>query len=128
VLAVGIKRHDGTPVYGVSSELDGVAAGPQSANMSFRFSIRYPELALLPGTYTIALHAMDPEAIRLFDTVERTMVVTGRSREVGLVQLPHQLAYAVTTVVVPVYDAAAATAACLADVARSIAAEAPQCS
>ena len=56
---------------------------------AFRFSIRYPDLALLPGTYAVALHAMDPEAIRLFDTVERTFIVTGRSREVGLVRLPH---------------------------------------
>ncbi len=89
VLAVGIKRHDGTPVYGVSSELDGVAP-IRVSDQSYRFSIRYPELSLLPGTYTVALHAMDPEAIRLFDTVERTIVVTGRSREVGLVRLPHQ--------------------------------------
>lgn len=89
VLAVGIKRHDGTPVYGVSSELDGIAP-IRVGETSYRFSIRYPELALLPGTYTVALHAMDPEAIRLFDTVERTIVVTGRSREVGLVRLPHQ--------------------------------------
>lgn len=89
VLAVGLKRHDGTPVYGVSSELDGIAP-IRTGERSFRFSIRYPGLALLPGTYAVALHAMDPEAIRLFDTVERSFIVTGRSREVGLVQLPHQ--------------------------------------
>ena len=89
VLVVGIKRHDGTPVYGVSSELDGVAP-IRVGDQSYRFSIRYPELSLLPGTYVVALQAMDPEAIRLFDAVERTIVVTGRSREVGLVRLPHQ--------------------------------------
>lgn len=89
VFAVGLKRHDGTPVYGVSNELDGVAAIAVSEHV-FRFSICYPDLPLLPGTYTIALHAMDPEAIRLFDTVERSLVVTGRTREVGLVQLSHR--------------------------------------
>ena len=89
VFAVGIKRQDGTPVYGISSELDAIEPLRQSEH-DFRFSIRYPDLALLPGTYTVALHAMDPEAIRLFDTVERSLVVTGRSREVGLVQLPHR--------------------------------------
>ncbi|MBK6726168.1 MAG: ABC transporter ATP-binding protein [Xanthomonadales bacterium] len=89
VFAVGLKRHDGTPVYGVSSELDGIQPVAVSEHV-FRFSICYPELALLPGTYTIALHAMDPEAIRLFDTVERSLVVTGRTREVGLVQLSHR--------------------------------------
>ena len=88
VLAVGLKRHDGTPVYGVSSELEGVTP-IRIGERTFRFSIRYPDLALLPGTYVVALHAMDPEAIRLFDTVERTIVVTGRSREVGLVRLSH---------------------------------------
>jgi lipopolysaccharide transport system ATP-binding protein len=89
VLAVGLKRNDGTPVYGVSSELDGIA--PMAVGKEhYRFSVRFPALALLPGTYSIALHAMDPEAIRLFDTVERSLVVTGRSREVGMVQLPHR--------------------------------------
>ena len=89
VFAVGLKRHDGTPVYGVSNELDGIAPIAVSEHV-FRFSICYPDLPLLPGTYTIALHAMDPEAIRLFDTVERSLVVTGRTREVGLVQLSHR--------------------------------------
>jgi lipopolysaccharide transport system ATP-binding protein len=89
VLAVGIKRNDGTPVYGVSSELDAVAPLKLGENR-YRFAVRYPDLALLPGTYVIALHAMDPEGIRLFDTVERSVVITGRSREVGLVQLPHR--------------------------------------
>ena len=89
VLAVGLKRHDGTPVYGVSSELDGITPVRLGEN-SFRFGIRYADLALLPGTYTVAVHAMDPEAIRLFDTVERSLVVTGRSRELGMVHLPHR--------------------------------------
>lgn len=89
VLAVGIKRHDGTPVYGTSSELDGIAP-IRLGERQFRFSIRFPELSLLPGTYIVALHAMDPEAIRLFDTVERSFVVTGRSREVGLIRLRHE--------------------------------------
>ncbi len=89
VLAVGLKRHDGTPVYGVSSELDGIQPVRLSEN-SYRYAIRYPDLPLLPGTYTVAVHAMDPEAIRLFDTMERSLVITGRSREGGLVHLTHR--------------------------------------
>lgn len=89
VLAIGLKRNDGTPVFGVSSELDHVQP-IKITEQTYRFAIIYPELALLPGTYVIALHAMDPEAIRLFDTVERTLIVTGRSREVGMVHLPHR--------------------------------------
>lgn len=89
VLAIGLKRNDGTPVFGVSSELDNVQP-IKITEQTYRFAIVYPELALLPGTYIVALHAMDPEAIRLFDTVERTLIVTGRSREVGMVHLPHR--------------------------------------
>jgi lipopolysaccharide transport system ATP-binding protein len=33
---------------------------------------------------------MDPEAMRLFDTVERAFTVRGRAREFGLVRLPHR--------------------------------------
>jgi lipopolysaccharide transport system ATP-binding protein len=35
-------------------------------------------------------HAMDPEGVRLFDHVERPLVVSGDSRELGLVRLPHR--------------------------------------
>ena len=89
VLAVGLKRQDGTPVYGISSELDNVQP-VQVDQQHFRFGVRYPDLALLPGNYTVALHAMDPEAIRLFDTVERSIMITGRSREIGMIHLPHR--------------------------------------
>jgi lipopolysaccharide transport system ATP-binding protein len=33
---------------------------------------------------------MDPEGVRLFDTVERGLVVRGASREFGLVRLAHR--------------------------------------
>ena len=33
---------------------------------------------------------MDPEGVRLFDHVERPFVVTGDSRELGLVRLAHR--------------------------------------
>jgi lipopolysaccharide transport system ATP-binding protein len=33
---------------------------------------------------------MDPEGVRLFDHVERPIVVGGDSRELGLVRLPHR--------------------------------------
>ena len=37
-----------------------------------------------------ALPALDPEAVRLFDHVERSFVVTGETREFGLVHLLHR--------------------------------------
>ena len=36
------------------------------------------------------LHALDPEGVRLFDNVERSLVVTGSSRELGIVRLRHR--------------------------------------
>jgi lipopolysaccharide transport system ATP-binding protein len=33
---------------------------------------------------------MDPEGVRLFDHVERTLVVTGESREMGFVRIAHR--------------------------------------
>jgi len=38
----------------------------------------------------VRVHALDPEAVRLFDHVEREFVVTGETREFGFVQLQHR--------------------------------------
>ena len=88
-LAVGIVRADGTAVYGVSSDMDGHAP-PRSGPGEYRGEIEFPELSLLPGSYTIRVHPMDSEGVRLFDTVERSLVVRGASREFGLVRLAHR--------------------------------------
>ncbi|HRQ64838.1 MAG TPA: ABC transporter ATP-binding protein [Xanthomonadaceae bacterium] len=89
VLAVGLVRADGTPVYGVTSDMDG--APPQRlAPRHFSFRLRFPDLSLLPGSYSLRVHPMDPEGIRLFETEERGITVRGESREFGMVRLPHQ--------------------------------------
>ena len=88
-LAVGIVRADGTAVYGVSSDMDGHAprrAGPGE----YVGELEFPALPLLPGSYTVRVHSMDSEGVRLFDTVERSLVVRGASREFGLVRLAHR--------------------------------------
>ena len=51
---------------------------------------RCPRLALLPGKYFVRAFAADPEGLRVFDTREVPLVVTGESREMGFVRLPHQ--------------------------------------
>jgi lipopolysaccharide transport system ATP-binding protein len=56
----------------------------------YRGEIEFPALTLLPGSYAIRVHSMDPEGVRLFDTVERGLVVRGASREFGLVRLAHR--------------------------------------
>lgn len=89
VLALGLVRVDGTPVYGVSSEMDGARAkrlGPGR----YGYRVDFGPLDLLPGGYALRVHPLDPEGVRLFDTVERAITVHGESRELGLVRLPHR--------------------------------------
>ncbi|MEO8671486.1 MAG: polysaccharide ABC transporter ATP-binding protein [Tahibacter sp.] len=88
VIHIGIVRGDGSPVYGISSDMDHVQPS-MCDNGDFRIELRLPELALLPAAYTIRVHPLDPEGLRLFDTVERSISVQGRTREVGLVRLAH---------------------------------------
>jgi lipopolysaccharide transport system ATP-binding protein len=89
VALVGVIRADGTPVYGVASDFDGNA--PQQLDDShFRFRIRFEGLPLLPGSYSIRGHAMDPAGMRLCDTAEIRFIVTGESREMGMVRLAHR--------------------------------------
>lgn len=88
-MVVGIVRKDGMPIYGVSSEMDGHVL-TQSGENEFRFEIEYPDIALLPGEYTVKGHAMDPEGYRLFDELSGDIVVSGESRELGTYRMPHR--------------------------------------
>ncbi len=85
---IGLVREDGTPIYGTGSEFDGVTL-TQTAPQIYALTFTYDAPPLLPGGYLVRLHAMDPEGMRLFDTVERTFVVVGQTREMGVVRLPH---------------------------------------
>jgi lipopolysaccharide transport system ATP-binding protein len=88
VVLVGIVRADGTPVYGVGTDMDGVRPA-QVAPDRYAFTLTLPGLALLPGKYYVRGFAADPEGMRIFDTCEVPLVVTGESREMGFVRLPH---------------------------------------
>ena len=89
VVLVGIVRADGTPVYGVASDMEHVSPRRVTPNRH-AFSLTFPDLALLPGRYVVRAHALDPEGVRLFDHVEHTIDVTGATRELGFVRLPHR--------------------------------------
>lgn len=89
VLLNGWMRADGTPVYGVSSEMDGVPAQPLGEGR-FRFRLCFDALPLLPGSYRLRASALDTEGLRLFDTLDREVSVTGQAREYGLARLPHR--------------------------------------
>ncbi|KAB2901823.1 MAG: ABC transporter ATP-binding protein [Dokdonella sp.] len=89
VLMVGIVRADGTPVYGVGSDMDGYR--PRAlGNGEFAAEIVFDRPLLLPGSYSVRVHPLDPEGVRLFDTWERSITVRGASRELGIVHLPHR--------------------------------------
>ena len=89
VALVGVMRADGTPVYGVASDYDGIE--PETLDSErYRYVIRFEDMPLLPGTYSVRGHAMDPEGLRLFDTAEIRFTVSGNSREMGIIRLPHR--------------------------------------
>ena len=88
VVLVGLVRADGTPIYGVATDMDGVAP-VRIAAQQFAFSLTFPQLPLLPGKYIVRAHALDPEGVRLFDNVEQPFIVEGATRELGLVRIGH---------------------------------------
>lgn len=89
VALVGLVRGDGTPVYGVASDHDEFPPEP-CGDGKFGIALEFPELNLLPGAYVVRAHAMDPEGLRIHDTVETEFTVRGKSRALGLVYLPHR--------------------------------------
>ncbi len=89
VALFGVMRADGTPVYGVASDYDQVEP-EQLDDKHYRFRICFEGLPLLPGSYSIRGHAMDPQGIRLCDTAELRFSVSGASRELGMIRLPHR--------------------------------------
>ena len=89
VCAVGVVRADGTPIFGTTSEVDGVR-GVMVAADTYAFSVTFRDLPLQPGHYLLRAHAMDPEGMRLFDHHETPFVVAGTTRELGFAHLPHE--------------------------------------
>jgi len=88
VALIGLVRADGTPIYGVASDHDNVVPKRQPDGR-FAVRIRFPSLPLLPGGYVFRAHAMDPEGLRVHDTVEQEFTVRGKSRALGLIDLTH---------------------------------------
>ena len=88
VVLLGLVRADGTPVYGVATDMDGVAPVRIGPNR-FAFALTFPSLPLLPGKYLVRAHALDPEGVRLFDNVEVPLLIEGATRELGLVRIDH---------------------------------------
>jgi lipopolysaccharide transport system ATP-binding protein len=86
---VGVVRADGTPVYGVVSDNE-KAAPVKLSEHNYRFRLRLKNIALLPGSYNLSAHSMDPEGIRVFDSQQTAFTITGSTKEVGYIRLPHE--------------------------------------
>lgn len=86
---VGVVRADGTPVYGVASDHENIT--PYKMNdCLYRFRYRLNNIELLPGSYNMRGHSMDPEGLRVFDSHEFAFTVSGNTKELGYIRLPHQ--------------------------------------
>ncbi len=84
VVALGLKDRHNTAIYGLTSEMEGIK--PQQVDKQrFAFCLELDVSRLTPGRYQVTGHAMDPEALRLFDTAIREFTV---SQVVGSHQPP----------------------------------------
>jgi len=86
---VGVVRADGTPVYGIVSDNEHIAP-TRLSECNFRFRFRFNKINLLPGSYNLRGHSMDPEGVRVFDSREVIFTITGKTKEVGYVRLQHE--------------------------------------
>lgn len=89
VACVGVVRADGTPVYGVVSDNESISPRKLSDH-HYRYRLRFNENALLPGSYYLNGHAMDPEGVRVFDNSQIAFTIKGNTKEVGFVRLSHE--------------------------------------
>jgi lipopolysaccharide transport system ATP-binding protein len=89
VVAIGVLKADGTPVYATSSEMDRFKPYLLAGANQFGFTVHFKRLPLLPGRYILRAHAMDPEAMRLFDPLEYNFKVSGNLRDMGVCYLEH---------------------------------------
>jgi lipopolysaccharide transport system ATP-binding protein len=88
VVLFGVVRADGTSVFGSHSNESGYEPR-RTAPREFAFAVRFDPLQLLPGKYKLRCHVLDTEGLRLFDTVDLEVVITGQTRDYGVVALPH---------------------------------------
>jgi len=76
VVAIGLRDSIGTAIYGTTSEIDDIKP-TRLKNGLYEFTLIFEDLPLTPGSYRVNGHAMDPEALRLFDTVVREFIIPG---------------------------------------------------
>jgi lipopolysaccharide transport system ATP-binding protein len=60
------------------------------ADHHYRYRLRFTNIGLLPGSYNLSGHSMDPEGVRVFDNSQLAFTITGNTKEVGYIRLPHE--------------------------------------
>jgi lipopolysaccharide transport system ATP-binding protein len=88
VLQVTIYRADGTRVWAAWSK-DGSPLHRLEDDL-FSFCVTMPSLPLLPGKYRVRAHAVAANREPSGSNRESTFTVTGATRELGLVRVPHR--------------------------------------
>jgi lipopolysaccharide transport system ATP-binding protein len=88
-VSIGLIRADGTPIHGFTSVMDG-AKPKRTGDKRYMYRMVFERLPLLPGSYSVSAHAMDPECARLFDLVSRSFEMTGDDPSFGLCRLEHR--------------------------------------
>jgi len=84
-LSLGVLKSD-FPIYGTISDLHETAPIKLSDHL-FEYNITMQDIKLLPADFTIKAFAMDPECLRLIDTVDMPLRVQSETKESGLVQI-----------------------------------------
>jgi lipopolysaccharide transport system ATP-binding protein len=88
-LAVGFVRNDGVPLYGVSTEIDGVQP-KRLTGQRYGKVFELPNAQLLPGRYEVRMHAADRPGLRVLDTKVQEIVIRGETKEFGICRAEHR--------------------------------------
>jgi lipopolysaccharide transport system ATP-binding protein len=88
-VAIALVKRDGSGVFATSTEVDRHPV-TECGEGEFGFSLCFDPVSLLPGEYSLRGHVMDPEALRVTDTVERPLSVRGGQRYMGVVKVPYE--------------------------------------
>lgn len=87
-VGIGIDRNDGVQVFSTSSQ----AAGFTPPTCSGSIRLRFPHLALMPGTYAVSVCLLDEHGLHVYDhrVREFKFEVVHNVQAMGLCYLEHQ--------------------------------------
>lgn len=92
ILGVAVFRNDGTYVYGPNTKFDGATALRGTYDGRYRFTLRYPRLALLEGSYRFSVAIYDKAHLKpyVWHHQRYELKVVSDVADHGLVYLEHE--------------------------------------